>query len=136
LEETHTGGLRDRHVNELSGGECQLCSIARALATEAPVILLDEPTSDLDIKHALMIMDLLKRLTHLGKTFLVSIHDLNLARRYCDTVSIIREGRIFFSGSPNEAFSENNIKEVFDVGVVEIQRDGMRALYFSSGDPV
>lgn len=136
LEETHTGCLRNRYVNELSGGECQLCSIARALATEAPIILLDEPTSDLDIKHALMIMDLLQRLTRLGKTFLVSIHDLNLARRYCDTVSIVREGRIFFSGSPDEAFSENNIKEVFAVAVAEIQREGMRALYFFSGDPV
>ncbi len=130
LQETTTYELREHKVNELSGGESQLCSIARALATEAPIILLDEPTSDLDIKHALMIMDLLVRLANNGKTFLVSIHDLNLAKRYCDTISIISGGRIFFSGSPEEAFSERHMKEVFNVNVIELQRESITFLHF------
>jgi iron complex transport system ATP-binding protein len=130
LKETHSEGLKDRIVNELSGGECQLAVVARALATEAPLILLDEPTSDLDIKHALAIMDLLEDLKEKGKTIIVSVHDLNLARRYCDTLTIVCQGGLFFTGSPDEALSRENIKEVFDVDVTEIRDDGNSFLYF------
>ncbi len=130
LKKTHSEGLKDRVVNELSGGECQLAIIARALATEAPMILLDEPTSDLDIKHVLTIMDLLGDLKGQGKTIIVSVHDLNLARRYCDTVSIIYQGNLFFSGLPDEALSRENIKQVFDVEATEIRADSKSFLYF------
>lgn len=131
LEETGTSGLRERSVTELSGGECQLAVIARALATEAAVILLDEPTSELDINHSLTIMELLVSLKKKGKTILVSMHDINLARRYCDTVTILREGRLFFSGSPEEAFSRENIRQVFGVDVQEIRADSRSFLFFS-----
>jgi len=130
LKETDSEGLKDRIVNELSGGECQLAVVARALATEAPLILLDEPTSDLDIKHALAIMDLLVDLKGKGKTIIVSVHDLNLARRYCDTLTIVCQGGFFFAGSPDEALSRENIKRVFDVDVTEIRDDGNSFLYF------
>ncbi len=115
--------LKDRSVNELSGGECQLSIIARALATEASLILLDEPTSDLDIKHALTVMELLCDLREEGKTILVSIHDLNIARRYCDTISIINKGEVFFTGTPSEAFSGDTIQEVFGVDMMEVKTD-------------
>jgi iron complex transport system ATP-binding protein len=130
LQETHSSALKDRNINELSGGESQLCIIARALATEASLILLDEPTSDLDIKHTLTIMELLVRLKAQGKTILASIHDLNLAKRFCDTISIIHRGEIFYSGDPSEAFSGDTVREVFDVEVTEIQKDSMTFLYF------
>ncbi len=130
LKETESEELKDRIVNELSGGECQLAIIARALATEAPLILLDEPTSDLDIKHALTIMELLEDLKGKGKTIIVSVHDLNLARRYCDTVSIIYQGGLFFTGLPDEALSRENIKHVFDVETTEIRSDSKSFLYF------
>jgi len=131
LQETHSSALKDRNINELSGGESQLCIIARALATEASLILLDEPTSDLDIKHTLTIMELLVRLKAQGKTILASIHDLNLAKRFCDTISIIHQGAIFYTGDPSEAFSGNTVREVFDVEVTEIQKDSMTFLYFN-----
>ncbi len=131
LKKTHSEDLKDRIVNELSGGECQLAIIARALATEAPLILLDEPTSDLDIKHALTIMDLLGDLKGQGKTIIVSVHDLNLARRYCDTVAIIYEGGLFFAGPPDEALSRENIKQVFDVEATEIRANSKSFLYFT-----
>jgi len=130
LKETHTYELKERNINELSGGEGQLAIIARALATEASLILLDEPVSELDIKHTLTIMDLLVKLTKEGRTILVSIHDLNLARRYCDTISIIDKGEIFYSGLPSEAFSEENIRNVFQVDVMEIKSDSRCFLYF------
>ncbi len=131
MQQTHSEGLKDRIVNELSGGECQLAVIARALATEAPLILLDEPTSDLDIKHALTIMDLLGDLKGKGKTIVVSVHDLNLARRYCDTVAIIYQGGLFFAGHPDEALSRENIKQVFDVEATEIRSDSKSFVYFT-----
>ncbi len=130
LRETESEDLKDRIVNELSGGECQLAVIARALATEAPLILLDEPTSDLDIKHALTIMELLCDLKEKGKTIVVSVHDLNLARRYCHTVSILYKGTLFFSGPPEAALSRENIKQVFGVETIEIRSDSMSFLYF------
>jgi iron complex transport system ATP-binding protein len=130
LAETETSELRDRNVNELSGGECQLAIIARALATEASLILLDEPTSDLDIKHTLLIMEVLTRLKQKGKTILASIHDLNLARRYCDTISIVHRGEIFYQGSPALAFSEGNMREVFGVEVQEIAVNSLSFLFF------
>ena len=95
LKITQTYDLKDRNINELSGGECQLSIMARALATEASFMLLDEPTSDLDVKHALTIMELLCDLRQEGKTILVNIHDLNMAKRYCDTISIIHKGELF-----------------------------------------
>ena len=130
LRETQSEDLKDRIINELSGGECQLAIIARALATEAPLILLDEPTSDLDIRHALTIMDLLVDLKGQGKTIVVSVHDLNLARRYCDTLASLYQGGLFFNGSPAEALSRENIKQVFDVDVTEIRSDAKSFLYF------
>jgi iron complex transport system ATP-binding protein len=130
LRITHTYDLRDRNINELSGGECQLAVIARALATEASLVLLDEPTSDLDIKHGLTIMELLCELKEKGKTILINVHDLNLARRYCDTISIINEGEVFFVGSPSEAISEENIHKVFGVNMMEVKNDFRSFLYF------
>lgn len=130
LEITQINTLKDRNINELSGGEGQLSIIARALATEASLILLDEPTSNLDIKHALTIMNLLRDLRETGKTILVSIHDLNLARRYCDTISIINRGEIFFTGAPPDAFSKENMREVFAVNMMEIRDDNKSFLHF------
>lgn len=132
LHATQTYELKDRVINELSGGECQLAVIARALATEASVILLDEPTSELDIKHKLTIMELLGELKEQEKTILVSIHDLNIARRYCDTITIIHNGQLFYRGTPSEAFSQKNIKKVFDVNVTEVKKDSINFLYFST----
>jgi len=121
LQATGTDEFRDRPVNELSGGETQLVSIARALATEAPIVLLDEPTSALDIRHKLGVMDLLLGMRAEGKTILLSIHDLDIARRYCDTVTLLQRGRVFFAGSAEEAFARERVREVFGVGVEEIE---------------
>ena len=121
LRQTGTYELRGRNVNELSGGEAQLAIIARALATEASLILLDEPTAELDIRHTLAIMTILFELKAQCKTILVTVHDLNLAIKFCDTITIIHRGRVFYAGAPQEAFSTENIKQVFDVQVRELK---------------
>lgn len=130
LRQTHIHDLKDRNINELSGGEGQLAIIARAIATEASLVLLDEPTSELDVKHTLEIVKILKQFKEQNKTILVTIHDLNLARRFCDTISILYNGRMFFSGTPEQAFSEENIRQVFQVHVREYKHDDTTFLDF------
>ncbi len=130
LKETSIYGLKDRNINELSGGEAQLAIIARALATEASVILLDEPTSGLDIRHTLTIMELLGRLKDRGKTIVATLHDLNQTRRFCDTITIVNEGTISYTGPPSAAFDEQRIKNVFGVNVKEIVNGSQSFLYF------
>ena len=130
LLQTNIYALKDRNMNELSGGEGQLAIIARAIATEAPVVLLDEPTSELDVRHTLDIFEILHEFKRQGKTILVSIHDLNLARKFCDTISILYHGRLFYSGTPEEAFSEENIRQVFQVNVKEYRHNDTTFLDF------
>ena len=104
--------------------------IARALATEADILLLDEPTSDLDIHHCLDIMELLCELKSEGKTILVNIHDLNIAGRYCDSISIIYDGEFIFKGAPTKALSKENIHHVFGVQMTRIDDGNNSILYF------
>lgn len=130
LQQTNIYALKDRNINELSGGEGQLAIIARAIATEATLILLDEPTSELDVRHTLEVVKLLYEFKEQGKTILVTIHDLNLARKLCDTISILCRGKLFFSGAPEEAFSEENIRQVFQVKVREYKHNGTTFLDF------
>ncbi|MBW1646027.1 MAG: ABC transporter ATP-binding protein [Deltaproteobacteria bacterium] len=115
LEATNTAHLRQRSVTEISGGEAQLVMIARALATEASIILLDEPTASLDICNTLAVMELLQSLKEQGKTILAAIHDLNQARRFCDTITILAGGGIYYHGPTAGAFSPEAMKEVFHV---------------------
>lgn len=130
LQQTNIYALKDRNINELSGGEGQLAIIARALATEASLILLDEPTSELDVKHTLEIIEILYEFREQGKTILVTIHDLNLARKFCDTISILCRGKLFYSGTPEDAFAEENIKQVFEVNVREYKHNDTTFLEF------
>jgi iron complex transport system ATP-binding protein len=130
LQQTNIYELKDRNINELSGGEGQLAIIARALATEASLILLDEPTSELDVKHTLEILNILQGFKEQGKTILVTIHDLNLARKFCDTISILSRGRLFYSGTPENAFAAEIIKQVFDVHIREYKHNDTTFLDF------
>ena len=130
MQQTNICELKDRNINELSGGEGQLAIIARALATEASLILLDEPTSELDVKHTLEILEILQGFKKQGKTILVSIHDLNLARKFCDTISILSRGKLFYSGAPENAFAAEIIKQVFDVHIREYKHNDTTFLDF------
>ena len=115
LECVDASDFADRSVHTLSGGELRRISIARALATEAQVLLADEPTSNLDLEHALGILDLFADLVRGGRTVLLASHDLNLIAPRVHRVAILHEGRIHRQGPPEEALDEGTVEEVFRV---------------------
>lgn len=106
----------DRSVDALSGGQRQRCWIAMVLAQQTDLILLDEPTTFLDLKVQVDLLALLSRLAHdHGRTLLLVLHDLNLAAAYADQLVMMREGAIVTRGSPNDVFTADNLKRVFDL---------------------
>ena len=114
MDLTDTVLLADRQVNELSGGEKQRVMLARALAQEPKILLLDEPTSYLDLNYQIETMELLVRLRRdYGLTIVMVLHDLNLASRYCDYLLVVKQGAIYAIGSPHQVITTNIIKEVY-----------------------
>ena len=111
------GHLLGRRFNELSGGEKARVSLARVLAQETSIVLLDEPTAALDLHHQERVMGLIRRLGHDGKSVVVVVHDLNLAAAYADRVALIVEGRVDATGSPSEVITAERISEVYRVDV-------------------
>jgi len=111
--------LRNKVVSHLSGGEQQLAAIAKALTQEPEFLLLDEPTSHLDISHQVQILNLIQELsTELGITVLMVIHDLNLASEYCDYLVLMNEGKVFYKGTPQEVLNYKNIEDVYKTVVI------------------
>ncbi|HXG22863.1 MAG TPA: heme ABC transporter ATP-binding protein [Methylomirabilota bacterium] len=118
MELTEVRELADRAIHELSGGERQRAMVARALAQSPQLLLLDEPTAFLDIKHQVEVYDLVKRLSRQdGLTVVSVLHDLNLAALYCDRLALLKAGRVFCSGTPEETLTYVNIKAVYETEV-------------------
>ena len=117
MEVTNTYHLRDRTMNQLSGGERQRVVIARALTQTPKVLLLDEPTANLDIHHQIEILDLVKKLTKQGLLVICSIHDLNLASFYSDRLLALKKGRIITCGTPPHVLTEETIRYIFGIEV-------------------
>ena len=121
IEATTVGEFSSRLVTTLSGGERARVAIARALATEAAVLIADEPTAALDARHQLIVMDLLQRIAHQGTAVLATIHDLTLAMRFADRVVIMNEGRIVANDTPSLALTSDRIAEVFGISVNRVE---------------
>ena len=118
MEMTDTLHLAGRDMEQLSGGERQRVLIARALAQEPQILLLDEPTAFLDIKHQMDFFDLVKSLNRtINLTVVAVTHDINLASLYCDRLILMRDGRIAVQGRPEDVVSEENIAQVYRVRV-------------------
>ncbi|MGK6316405.1 ABC transporter ATP-binding protein [Neorhizobium sp. DT-125] len=114
LTATKTSELAERPVDELSGGQRQRVWIAMALAQQTEILLLDEPTTFLDISHQVEVLDLLTDLNHArGTTVVMVLHDLNLAARYADHLVAMAKGRVHVSGRPEDVLTEENVRQVF-----------------------
>jgi iron complex transport system ATP-binding protein len=108
--------LRDRVVTHLSGGEKQRVVVARALAQDTEVLVLDEATSNLDIRHTIEIMRVIyRRVAKKAVTVVAAIHDLNLAAAFCDELIVLQDGKVVASGPVNEILTDRLIREVFSV---------------------
>ncbi|MBW1722578.1 MAG: ABC transporter ATP-binding protein [Deltaproteobacteria bacterium] len=116
MRETGVYGFRDKLITELSGGEKQRVVFARALAQRTPVLILDEATSNMDIRFTLDLLDLVsKRVRAENHTVVAVMHDLILASLYSDRIIFMKGGRVFAEGDTDEVLSEKNIGEVFNV---------------------
>lgn len=116
LKTLHLEPVAMKDVNKLSGGQQQTVYIARALAQEPSVLLLDEPTANLDIKHQIEIMDLLKKLSEKEITIIIALHDINMAVRYAGKIMMLKEGKVFAYGG-RETITREHIEKLYDVKV-------------------
>jgi iron complex transport system ATP-binding protein len=115
---TQVEGLSDRRVDELSGGEQQRVVIARALAQEPQVLLLDEPTAHLDLKHQVGVLELVRSLAHdQNLAVLLTLHDLNQAAQYADRIALMHQGQLVAEGPAHEVFTAARLTEVYGVPV-------------------
>ena len=118
---TRVADLANRSVDELSGGQRQRVWIAMALAQETDVLLLDEPTTFLDVTHQVEVLDLLTDLNQSrGTTIVMVLHDINLAARYADYLFAVRQGELIAHGAPREILTRELVKDVFGLDAVII----------------
>lgn len=121
LEETGTADLVDRPLRQLSGGQRQRVWVAMALAQDTDLLLLDEPTTYLDINHQVELLRLLRKLNaQSGKTIVVVLHDLNLASRFCDHIVAMADGSVVAEGAPSEIITAELVGKVFGLSCVVI----------------
>lgn len=126
IRETAIFDLRKKDVRSLSGGEQQRVILARALAQDTPVMILDEPTTHLDLNHTIGILSLVRNLSReKGTAVLIVLHDLNLAARFADEIIILKQGNILAMGTPDEVLTEENLTAVFNVPMIVFRHNGI-----------
>ncbi|ELI6425560.1 Fe(3+) dicitrate ABC transporter ATP-binding protein FecE [Vibrio harveyi] len=115
MHDTGVFEFADKPVESLSGGQRQRAWIAMVMAQDTEVVMLDEPTTYLDMSHQVELMNLMQQMNANGKTVVVVLHDLNQACRYCDHLIVLKQGQLIVEGSPDEVFTESLLDEVFDL---------------------
>jgi iron complex transport system ATP-binding protein len=123
LKTLHLEDIAMKDINKLSGGQQQTVYIARALAQEPEVLLLDEPTANLDIRHQVEVLEWLKKLSREGMTVVIALHDINMAIRYADSIIMLKDGKIFSHGGM-ETVTVENIEYLYDINVHLVRENG------------
>ena len=119
MEMTDVASFKNKYMSEISGGERQRAQVARALVQQPLILILDEPTSHLDITHQVRILNLIKRLNRdLNLTVVMVIHDLNMAAEYCSKLVMLKKGYVFNNGTPEDVLTYSNIEEVYETVVI------------------
>ena len=118
---TGAAEFADRPVDRLSGGERQRVAISMALAQQTPILLLDEPTANLDLAYQPAIMRLMRDLAARGRTIVAAVHDLTLAAQFCDEIVLLSEGRRVAAGAPWDVLTEELIREVYDADALVME---------------
>lgn len=121
LAVTEIGSLADRPVTRLSGGEQARVALARVLAQDTPVVLLDEPTAALDLRHQARVLREARRLADAGRAAVVVLHDLGAAARYADRIVLLDRGRVAAAGPPGDVLDERLLSRVYAHGVSVVQ---------------
>ncbi|HDT0721633.1 TPA: ATP-binding cassette domain-containing protein [Proteus mirabilis] len=124
--------FRHRYLDELSGGQRQRTYVAMVLCQDTEYVMLDEPLNNLDMKHAVIMMKLLRKAAdELGKTIIIVIHDINFASVYSDYILAMRNGKLYYHGSPNEIMKADIIEDIFDTPVEVKELDNkLIAMYY------
>ncbi len=136
LAETDLTALAERSLQSLSGGERQRVFIARALAQQAAMLLLDEPTASLDLNHQLEVMQLLNRFVKQGGGVLIALHDLSLAARFCQQLVLLHQGEVVANGSPDAVLTPENLAHYFRVEADIIKQPDSGALFINPVTPL
>lgn len=126
--------LEDHYLDELSGGQRQRAFIAMVIAQDTDYVLLDEPLNNLDMKHSVQIMKILRRLVdELGKTVVIVLHDINFASVYSDRIVALKNGRVVKDGPTNEIIQSDALKEIYDMDIpIQQMNDCRICVYFNS----
>lgn len=129
--------IQHKYLGELSGGQRQRAYIAMTIAQDTDYILLDEPLNNLDMKHSVQIMKILKRLVkEMNKTIVIVIHDINFASCYSDRIIAIKEGKVEIEGSKNEVINELTLSDIYDLDIKIQEINGQRICVYFDNDYV
>ncbi|SOC41997.1 iron ABC transporter ATP-binding protein [Ureibacillus acetophenoni] len=134
IDYMNLGDMQDKFLDELSGGQKQRAFIAMVIAQDTDYILLDEPLNNLDMKHSVQIMKILRKLVdELGKTVVIVLHDINFASVYSDYIVALKNGSVVKSGPTNDIINPEALREIYDMNIPVQEQNGCRiCVYFNS----
>lgn len=134
IEYMNLTDMQDKYLDELSGGQKQRAFIAMVIAQDTDYILLDEPLNNLDMKHSVQIMKILRKLVdELGKTVIIVLHDINFASVYSDRIVALKDGKLVKNGPTQEIINSDALRDIYDMDIPVQEQNGCRiCVYFNS----